>query len=291
MKSSRISASLDLSKFSEEEKYMLIVNNRLLNLPIPFVQNMSTPEKLSELRSWTQFQNYQTQLQVLIDSYDAGIRYSDDNLGEFFAFLKELGIWDDTLLIVTSDHGEEFMEHNRIGHGNGLFDTLVRVPLIIKMPAALKIEPQKITELTGVIDIMPTILDVTNHTLEEQMQGKSIMPLAYGQQWDRGSIFASLPNTSMIRTDNSKYIVRKKKNSGAYEKTFYYDLTTDRLEQNNLMIKGKVDVGDLNTTLYKHDESCIELYNERYSQNRDNIEYLLRDKKHVERLKALGYLK
>lgn len=76
--------------------------------------------------------------QVYKQLYDQEVRFTDNALGEFFAFLKKEHVYDDALIIVASDHGEAFWEHNTHGHGNQFFDEETRVPLFIKLPNQLE---------------------------------------------------------------------------------------------------------------------------------------------------------
>ena len=67
--------------------------------------------------------------------YRGEIRYVDANIGRVVEKLKTLGIYDDALIVVTSDHGEEFMEHGDVAHGHSLYEEMIRVPLIVKPPS------------------------------------------------------------------------------------------------------------------------------------------------------------
>ncbi len=73
--------------------------------------------------------------ELLRDSYDSCIAYLDQELGRLFAELEGRGLLDNTLVIVTSDHGEQFNEHRLTGHGNSLYSSLVHVPLLIFPPS------------------------------------------------------------------------------------------------------------------------------------------------------------
>ena len=104
--------------------------------------------------------------------YDGGLRYTDHLLGDLFAKLKELGLYDDTLLIVTSDHGEEMFERGVIQHGKTLYEELTRIPLIIKAPG----RGPKVVELPAMtIDIAPTVLAALGLPPESRMQGKNLL--------------------------------------------------------------------------------------------------------------------
>jgi arylsulfatase A-like enzyme len=91
-----------------------------------------------------------------IDAYDASIRATDRAVGDLIAALKRSGRWDDTLLVVTSDHGEEWKDHGFLGHSITLFDEVVRVPLIIKPPANLRIGPRRVASVVSLLDVATT---------------------------------------------------------------------------------------------------------------------------------------
>jgi arylsulfatase A-like enzyme len=88
--------------------------------------------------------------------------YADDEIGRFAALLERLGIYDQSLLIVTSDHGEEFGEHRGFDHGRTLYDELVSVPLIVKYPAQMN-AGEEVTTPVSLLDIPSTVFEVTGH--------------------------------------------------------------------------------------------------------------------------------
>jgi arylsulfatase A-like enzyme len=108
--------------------------------------------------------------------YDGEISYLDYRMGQLFEYLRELDILDNTVLIITSDHGELFGEHQLVGHMFSVHDQLIHVPLIIRYPglaeAGLRVEEQ-----VQLIDIFPTILDIVdiNWSGKEQLQGQSLV--------------------------------------------------------------------------------------------------------------------
>ncbi len=93
----------------------------------------------------------------LSDRYDAAIRTADDKLAEFIRFLDERGEFEDTYLVLLSDHGDEFGEHGSIFHGHTLYEELLHVPLVIVGPG---VEPGVVEERVGLVDLMPTVLDL-----------------------------------------------------------------------------------------------------------------------------------
>lgn len=90
-----------------------------------------------------------------IDQYDAEIHYWDEQFGRLLGLLEARGLLDETIVVVTSDHGEEFLEHDLIGHGHTLYDTEVRVPLVFGGPG---IEPGRVAEQVGLVSVAPTVL-------------------------------------------------------------------------------------------------------------------------------------
>jgi arylsulfatase A-like enzyme len=90
--------------------------------------------------------------------YDEEIAFNDAQLGVVLDELRRLGLYDETLIVVVADHGEEFGEHGRFGHGGRLWQELLRVPLVIKFPKSLGRPPARIAEPVRVVDVLPTIL-------------------------------------------------------------------------------------------------------------------------------------
>ncbi len=115
--------------------------------------------------------------------YDGEVRYVDDALiGPLTAKLKSLGLYDQTLLIITSDHGEEFYDHGGWGHGQSLYEELVRVPLIVKFPDR-RLRGHRETRAARLIDIMPTVLEETGISLSGlTIDGRSLRPLLMGRE-------------------------------------------------------------------------------------------------------------
>ena len=90
--------------------------------------------------------------------YDGEVRYLDACVGEITAELKRLGIYDDTLIVLTSDHGEEFWEHGGFEHGQSMFDELLRVPLILRLPKAALVE--RVAAPVSHASLAPTLLSL-----------------------------------------------------------------------------------------------------------------------------------
>jgi len=118
------------------------------------------------------------QARFLSDRYDAGIRYADDLLGRFFERLKRSGVLDTSLVAIVSDHGDEFLEHGRIGHRGMLTIQSVRVPWLMAGPG---LSPFVVDEPVGLADVMPTLLDLLG-VPSPPLRGSSLVPVIRGER-------------------------------------------------------------------------------------------------------------
>lgn len=111
--------------------------------------------------------------------YDRGIRQLDFHLAELVTWLKAQGLWDSSLVILFSDHGEEFQDHGKLLH-HQLFGELISVPLIVKLPGG-RHGGKRIATPVAIADIAPTILSLLEEPVPQMMQGLSLVPLIEGQ--------------------------------------------------------------------------------------------------------------
>lgn len=110
--------------------------------------------------------------------HDGEIDYHDREMTHFVARLRELGLYDDVIFVVTSDHGEEFMEHGSYGHGHSIFQELLHVPLMVRWNGV--IDPRRIGPTVSTLDIAPTILEATGIDIPEVFEGRSLLSTARG---------------------------------------------------------------------------------------------------------------
>ncbi len=111
--------------------------------------------------------------------YDSAVSYQDMQVGRLIEKLKSWGIWDQTMLVITADHGEELFEDRRCGHGGSLRDTLTRVPLLIHDPARFP-GGTIIDEGAEAVDILPTMLAALGAPPVDSVQGQPLEALAQG---------------------------------------------------------------------------------------------------------------
>jgi arylsulfatase A-like enzyme len=130
-------------------------------------------------------------LEAMRSLYDGEIRYTDAAIAAALESLREKGLYENTIVVLTADHGEEFMEHGRIGHGNSLYDELLHIPLIIRSPQgrAPQGPSRTIADPVSLIDIMPTVLDLAGIEIPEDIAGRSLRPLMEGSRLEPVPIF------------------------------------------------------------------------------------------------------
>ncbi len=120
------------------------------------------------------------------DLYDGSVLAMDAEIGRLLSGLGELGLDQRTLVVFTSDHGEEFLEHGRMFHGQGLYGEQLRVPLIFRWPGVVA-PGMAIDATVELVDLMPTILELAGRRFPEGMQGDSLVPLLFADPRPEGA--------------------------------------------------------------------------------------------------------
>lgn len=137
----------------------------------------------------------------LLNLYDGEIAYVDNLLSGFFSYLTVAGLADSTLIIVVSDHGEEFLEHDGWGHAHSLYQELLHVPLIISGPGI----PAGVVDSASAaqLDLFPTILDYLNIPVPESVEGVSLLSesLRIGRSLPSSGLDSQLPGFGEGNTD------------------------------------------------------------------------------------------
>jgi arylsulfatase A-like enzyme len=119
--------------------------------------------------------------QDTINLYDANLRYADWAVEQVVQSLKKAGVYDNTLLIITADHGESLGEHNYGWHPGCPYDEALRIPLILHFPG--KGGPRgRVKALTQTVDLLPTVLDIHNLHCPGTAKGRSLLPLLAGEK-------------------------------------------------------------------------------------------------------------
>lgn len=122
----------------------------------------------------------------MVDLYDANLACVDEAVGDLIAELKAAGIWDDTVLVLTADHGQSLFEYGKPhGHGGTICENALRVPLLIRIPGVPGLAARRIAEPVELVDLTPTLVDLAG--VEEPgdvFAGMSLTPLIAGQPVD-----------------------------------------------------------------------------------------------------------
>lgn len=139
----------------------------------PFLadRGMATPEELVKAGL-----DPEAFLRYSKDWYDGSIRGMDTEIARLVERLQELGLSDRTVLALFADHGEEFHDHGRMWHGQSTYGELLRVPLIFWAPGRVP-KGRKVEEPVGLIDVMPTVLEMAGLKVPEGAQGQSLRTL------------------------------------------------------------------------------------------------------------------
>ncbi|HVV86391.1 MAG TPA: sulfatase-like hydrolase/transferase [Kofleriaceae bacterium] len=169
--------------------------------------------------------------------YDSNVSYQDQVLGDLVEKLKTAGIWDQTMLIVTADHGDEQWEDGRVGHGGSSRDMLVHVPLLIHYPPMIK--PGKYTEGTEIIDIVPTIADALGVQQDAEWQGQSLIPLTQGV----GAGYPRLTLSSMYEDSHGARLDHWKVRISGGANLRVYDLQADPEEMKDIAGEPGSEIG------------------------------------------------
>ncbi|MFH1755192.1 MAG: sulfatase-like hydrolase/transferase, partial [Candidatus Latescibacterota bacterium] len=175
-------------------------------------------------------------IQYVSNMYMGEINFTDSQVGRFIDRLKELGMYDNSMIIITSDHGEEFWEHQQFEHGHTLYDELVHVPLIIKYPAGTVPSLRIVTSQVRLIDVMPTVFQTCDITKPESFIGESVTPLLMGEKGGQRGAYceSTLYGKDRIawRGPQYKYILEIFRNVEPAEEL--YDWHNDPGEMNDL---------------------------------------------------------
>jgi arylsulfatase A-like enzyme len=119
--------------------------------------------------------------------YDGEVAYNDRQIGALLAALEQRGLLRDALLAYTSDHGEEFLDHGGWTHSRTLYQELLHVPLLLKLPRG---QARRVAEPVSLVDLAPTVLDAFGITAPAAFQGRSLLAMAGGQQPQPRLVFA-----------------------------------------------------------------------------------------------------
>src|SRR5882762_965366 len=177
--------------------------------------------------------------------YDGEIAFADEQVGRLLRFLKDKGLYQNTVIVLSGDHGESLGEHGEKTHGFFIYNATMHVPLIIHLPG--KSAAQVVESIVSLVDLMPTVLQAAGLNIPSQVQGRSLLPLMVRRKAEESrNLYAEtfLPrlhfNWSELRaveTERYQFIDAPKPE--------LYDLSKDPGETQNLYADKKAVAGEL----------------------------------------------
>jgi len=181
----------------------------------------------------------------LIAMYDTEIYFLDKHIAALISHLKREGLFENTLFIISSDHGEEFFEHGGLMHKLTLYEEVLHVPLLFKFP---DLEHQvRLSERVSIVDVFPTVLDFLNIHYPGTLDGRSLLPLIDGtdgaEELRNRKVIAEkyarpkFQQSALRALIGQQYKYLQVNPEQERTSTALYDLQTDPGEQQNLLDK------------------------------------------------------
>lgn len=212
----------------------------------------------------------------LLKLYEGEIRFTDHYIGKVLDELKDRGILDETIVVVTADHGEAFGEHGRFGHHPYLYDELLRVPFVVHAP---NVESRTVDQQVSLLDLGPTLYDLLDIETPGAVQGTSFAPLLRGEEVEEEVAIATGAGGGTLACRTSEWKCLWLVEEGRVE---LYDLQSDPDELHDVSEEHPGVVAGFQETMqsYLHDaeETDIELPD------------VKQDPEIQQRLRDLGYL-
>ena len=168
----------------------------------------------------------------LLSQYDGEVAYLDTQLGELFSQLKTMGIYDSSLIVITSDHGELLGEQGLYGHHENMYEGVLKVPLIIKYPFSKRVGREK--RLVNLIDVFPTVLSICDLPRPDSIPGE--LPGFTSPAVAELYSFV-LGEHRVLYDGNYKYMEYRDMNKKAKRSAELYDLMKDPHERENVLEK------------------------------------------------------
>jgi arylsulfatase A-like enzyme len=142
---------------------------------------------------------------------------------------------DDTMVVFTADHGEEFWDHGSVGHGHSVFEELIHVPLIVRIPGVTDgtSEGARVDDVVGLVDVLPTLYEAMGRPIPRDLSGQSFLPQLLGESSDapRAAVTGFMEGWRAINVGRLKLVQRTERNVTLFDTTEdpgeLHDLATD----------------------------------------------------------------
>jgi arylsulfatase A-like enzyme len=222
------------------------------------------------------------ELQFIIDKYDGNLLWADWLVHQILEYIKEFRIYDNSLIIVASDHGEAFYEHSKLMHNSTVYNEMIKIPIIMHFPSYIKLKKRHIDAFVENIDIMPTILDFLQIKQDNlKLQGKSLLPLIFG---DSDKIKTYLFARAVAKNDrifclyDSRY-----KFIQMFDQEEFYCHQSDPQEKVNLALNNPILCGYYRSLAFFYRKQLTEAHTAKAAKTK-------LDEETIAKLRSLGYL-
>ncbi len=227
-----------------------------------------------------------------IRKYDTEIGFVDFYIGKLIQKLKEYGLYENSLIIFLADHGESFGEHDYYGHGRKLYNSGLRVPLIVKLPGS-RLKGTEVKGNVSLLDVTPTIFSLLGYPIPDEMEGKNLFEPENQRvlffECYMGDVLSEKGEKFRLKVKPVRYGLVKGHDKLIFDKGIeVYDLDTDRFELTNIYNNPGEMFPEM-TTLIRGYMNKVEKYIEyskKYYKQRSKL-----TKEELETLKSLGYIK
>lgn len=171
--------------------------------------------------------------------YDANLRFADALVGALLGQLDRLGALDDTLVVVTSDHGEAFGQHGQFMHNTTLYDEMIRVPLIVRFPSGIAADAGRVpAPPVGLVDLFPTLVEAFGLRAHapDPAEGRSLLPLLEGAEgaWSPRLLFSQVGTAVGVLDHAGHKLILTDTSAEPSERLELYALASDPAEENDL---------------------------------------------------------
>ncbi|MCK4556026.1 MAG: sulfatase [Candidatus Aminicenantes bacterium] len=228
-----------------------------------------------------------------IRKYDTEIGYTDQYIGELIKRIKELNLYDDSLIIFMADHGESFGEHDYYGHGRRLYNSGLHVPLIVKLPGNIN-DHTVIERNVSILDIAPTILSQLEIPVPEDMVGDNLLNpkiderVLYFETY-KGAVHQDRGKKFHLKVEPVRYGLLRDNMKMIYDNGFeVYNIQKDWFESKNVNKNPNGEFAVLSDLLNEFIAKVKEFieYSKKYLKQRSNL-----TEEDIKKLKSLGYIK
>jgi choline-sulfatase len=216
--------------------------------------------------------------------YDSEISYHDLHFKTILQALEKRNLANNTMIVVVADHGEEFWDHGSVGHGHSVYEELLRIPMVVRIPG-LTNGPMRIESSSGLVDVLPTVMEALGLPLPPGLSGRSLMPELRGDALDapRVTVSGFMDGWRTAVVGRIKLIQRTEK------RVMLHDLGKDPHEQTDVAAQRPISLrylrGQLGLALHASESAAANPAKKRHKGENTTI-----DADTEAQLRALGYV-